>query len=145
MCLRRNLGSLLTASNHRHLPRPMYKEMRNNESQEADTYTLFVSEMGFFVKCNFLLGAHPNPLPKERGGVCRLPTYPCFRKVKMWFTQGSDGDSKELFWNIMTQSWDQCQLEHPVSVSPTIWWLAFGKTHWGGEWKRLFLEKVPMM
>lgn len=49
MCLRRNLGSLLAASNHRHLPCPMYKEMQNNESQEADTYTLCVSEMGFFL------------------------------------------------------------------------------------------------
>lgn len=42
MCLKRNPGSLLTASNHRHLPRLMHKLMQIDESQEDDTYSLCI-------------------------------------------------------------------------------------------------------
>lgn len=49
------------------------------------------------VKCSFLLGTHWHPLLEKRARVCRLHTYPCFIRVKMWFKQGSDGGPKELY------------------------------------------------
>ena len=102
--LKRESGSLLTACNQGHLPRLMYKLMQMVESQEDDTYTLYVLEMGFYRKCGFLFGAHSHPFLRRRGGVCRLHAYLCYRSVKTGFKQGSHGDSKELLWDPMKQN-----------------------------------------
>lgn len=78
--------------------------MQIDESQEDDTYTLYVSEMGFYVKCSFLLVALSHPLLRKRGDICRLPIFVGYSKVKIRFQEGSSRHPKELIGSPMKQS-----------------------------------------
>lgn len=144
MYLQRNPGSPLTTSNHRHLPCVMDKLMQIDESQEEDTSVLCVAEMGFYVKCSFLFGAHPHPLQRQRGGAFKLHTCPFvgYSKVKTKFKQGSNRDAIELLGNPTKQSWDQyLPLCHPHCGNLLSGEPARAKRGRSIFWK----EKVPIM
>lgn len=69
MFLKRNLGSLLTVSKHRHLPCVVHKEMQIDESPEDDTCTLCIrdgilQEMQFYPWSTFTFS-----VDKERGSL----------------------------------------------------------------------------